>query len=62
MPMKTCAWMQAVSTIKKYPFALAIPGDVYTIQPDYIKLTDNTIGFGKKLTWLRNEVNETEQV
>lgn len=33
---------------KKYPFALAMPGEVWTIQPDMIKLTDNTVGFGKK--------------
>lgn len=40
---------------KKYPFALAMPGDVWTIQPEEIKFTDNTMGFGKKITWNLHE-------
>lgn len=36
---------------KKYPFALAMSGDVWTIQLESIKMTDNTKGFGKKLEW-----------
>jgi uncharacterized protein YhbP (UPF0306 family) len=36
---------------RKYPFALAMPGDVWTLQPDVIKMTDNTLSFGKKLHW-----------
>ena len=45
---------------KKYPFARAMPGEVYTIQPDFIKMTDNTLGFGKKITWQRNELEKME--
>jgi uncharacterized protein len=45
---------------KKYPFARAMPGEVYTIQPDIIKMTDNTLGFGKKITWQRNELEKME--
>jgi uncharacterized protein len=41
---------------KKFPFALAIPGEVWTIQIDKIKMTDNTIGFAKKITWEREEI------
>lgn len=44
----------------RYPFALTMPGEVYTIQPDFIKMTDNTLSFGKKITWQRNEVEEKE--
>ena len=36
---------------RKYPFALAIKGDIWMIRLTYIKMTDNTLGFGKKITW-----------
>ena len=38
----------------KYPFALAMPGDVWTIKFTVIKMTDNTLAFGKKLHWQLN--------
>ncbi len=38
---------------KKNPLALAIPGEVWTIQVNYIKMTDSAMGFGKKITWSR---------
>ena len=37
----------------RYPFALAMKGEVWTLQLQYIKMTDNTLGFGKKLVWER---------
>lgn len=37
----------------KYPFALAMPGTVQTIRIDWIKMTDNSLGFGAKLIWER---------
>jgi uncharacterized protein len=36
---------------KRYPFALAMPGEVWTIQLQVIKMTDNTLRFGKKINW-----------
>lgn len=36
---------------KKYPFALAIPGDLWLLELTSLKFTDNTLGFGKKLKW-----------
>lgn len=36
---------------RKYPFALAMSGEVWAIQLQYIKMTDNSLGFGKKITW-----------
>src|SRR5438067_6664692 len=36
---------------RRYAFALAIPGEVYTIQLEYIKMTDRTLNIGKKLIW-----------
>ncbi len=41
---------------KKYPFALLIPGKVWVIQIESIKMTNNSIGFNKKIQWHREEV------
>lgn len=35
----------------KYPFAAAFKGELWVIDLSYIKFTDNTLGFGKKLQW-----------
>ena len=35
----------------KFPLALGISGDLWLIKLTYIKMTDNTLGFGKKLIW-----------
>lgn len=41
--------------LKKNPLAIAIPGEVWTIQINHIKMTDSTNRFGKKMKWLREE-------
>ncbi len=38
----------------KYPFSLVIPGDLWVIELESIKMTDNTLGFGKKLDWKKS--------
>lgn len=38
----------------KYPFALAFAGDLWGIELQSVKMTDNTLGFGKKLSWERS--------
>lgn len=43
---------------KKIPLALAMTGDVWTIQIETIKMTDNTIGLGKKICWTRENLYE----
>ncbi len=40
---------------KKHLMALTIPGKTWAIQIDRIKMTDSTKGFGKKITWNRDE-------
>ncbi|MBC7507747.1 MAG: pyridoxamine 5'-phosphate oxidase family protein [Ferruginibacter sp.] len=40
---------------KKHPLALAVPGIIWAIQINHIKMTDSTLGFGKKITWGRDE-------
>lgn len=39
--------------LKQHPLALAIPGETWAIQINHIKMTDSTMGFGKKITWNR---------
>lgn len=36
---------------KRFPFALTMPGEIWTLQLEAIKMTDNTLSFGKKLHW-----------
>ena len=36
---------------RQYPFSLAISGELWAIEPESIKLTDNQLGFGKRLDW-----------
>jgi hypothetical protein len=36
---------------KKFPFAKAKPSPVWGVALTGIKMTDNTLGFGKKLLW-----------
>jgi uncharacterized protein len=46
---------------KKFPFAHAMSGEVWTIQIGKIKMTDNSLGFGKKHSWERDEVTSGMQ-
>lgn len=36
---------------QKYMMSLALPGYMWGIKLDYVKLTDNSLGFGHKITW-----------
>jgi len=38
----------------KFPYARAVPGEVWAIELIETKMTDNTLGFGKKLKWIKN--------
>ncbi len=39
--------------MKKFPVAHFITSSLWAIEPDFIKMTDNTLGFGKKILWSR---------
>lgn len=43
------------SYIKRFPYALTMPLNLWMVEPTMMKLTDNTLGFGKKLIWQREE-------
>lgn len=38
---------------KKFPMAKLMDGIIYGIELNYIKMTDNTLGFGKKIIWTK---------
>ncbi len=39
--------------LKRFPIARLMPElHLWAIAPDYIKMTDNRLGFGKKLVWI----------
>lgn len=46
------------SYFKKHPAALVMPGEIWALQIEHIKMTDSTLGFGKKIIWNRAEKME----
>jgi hypothetical protein len=36
---------------KTHPMAVAMPGEIWTVQLKRVKYTDSTLGFGKKIIW-----------
>jgi len=41
--------------IKKFPFAIAAKLDLWVLQLEYVKMTDNRLGFGRKIVWRRGD-------
>lgn len=41
--------------IKRFPYAAAADLELWMVEPTMMKLTDNTLGFGKKLIWQSEE-------
>ncbi|HCW47844.1 YhbP family protein [Mixta calida] len=41
---------------RRFPVARAVSAPVWEIRLDTLKMTDNALGFGKKLQWLRQNV------
>ena len=37
--------------LKRFPFAKLMETTLWVLKPDFIKMTDNRLGFGKKLIW-----------
>ena len=40
---------------KRFPYAAAADLELWMVEPTMMKLTDNTLGFGKKLVWQSEE-------
>lgn len=45
---------------KQFPYAKVMNPQLWRIELTHIKLTDNRLGFGKKLTWQRENAKELE--
>jgi uncharacterized protein YhbP (UPF0306 family) len=41
--------------LAKFPMAKDMPGTIWTIQLSEIKMTDNSLGFGTKLLWVKSK-------
>lgn len=41
--------------IKAFPYAAVAELNLWRLEADFMKLTDNTLGFGKKLVWHKQE-------
>ncbi len=39
--------------LSKFPYAVVMELNIWRLEIDFLKLTDNTLGFGKKLIWNR---------
>ena len=46
--------------LKKFPIARLFDSDFWSVEIDSIKMTDNTLGFGKKILW--NKVSAEQEV
>ncbi len=41
--------------IKRFPFAVVADLELWVLEPDLFKMTDNRFGFGKKLIWEKTD-------
>lgn len=42
--------------LERFPYARVMNPTLWTIQLDEVKMTDNTLGFGKKISWKRESL------
>lgn len=47
-----------IAYLKKFPYAAVMDLELWTLQPTFFKLTDNRLGFGKKITWQREPLGD----
>lgn len=45
--------------LKRFPYAAVMELNLWQLRPDCMKLTDNTLGFGKKQIWRRSQISES---
>ena len=46
--------------IRRFRIAATVSAPLWEIQPDELKMTDNALGFGKKLHWLRQHDTQAQ--
>ena len=54
-PGRVAFYVMSEDKTRRFPVAAALKAPVWEIRLDELKFTDNTLGFGKKLHWLRAE-------
>ncbi|MFH2143340.1 MAG: pyridoxamine 5'-phosphate oxidase family protein [Bacteroidota bacterium] len=47
--------------LKKFPVALLMKTNLWALSPDFIKMTHNQLGFGKKLIWQKEKGSEISE-
>ena len=47
--------------VQKFPIARLTRLELWALEPDHIKMTDNRLGFGKKLIWEFKQATDTEK-
>ncbi len=50
-PGKELASIAKKSYLKRFPYAVLMKTSLWVLKPTFIKMTDNRLGFGKKLIW-----------
>lgn len=53
-PMGELAAKAKTSYLKRFPFAIFLDSSLWIIEVSLIKMTDNRLGFGKKLFWKKD--------
>ena len=56
IPKNELAEKSKIAYLKRFPFAVLMKTSLWVIHVDYIKMTDNRLGFGKKLIWDNSEI------
>lgn len=51
IPEKELASKAKLTYLKRFPFAILMKTSLWVVKLSYIKMTDNRLGFGKKLIW-----------
>lgn len=41
--------------LKQFPMSIALPGYIWAVNLNFLKFTDNTLGFGNKTIWTSNQ-------
>ncbi|MGL4363688.1 MAG: pyridoxamine 5'-phosphate oxidase family protein [Bacteroidales bacterium] len=52
-PEKELLSVASKTYLKRFPYAILLETTFWVLEPIWAKLTDNRLGFGKKLTWER---------
>ncbi|MDR0414691.1 MAG: pyridoxamine 5'-phosphate oxidase family protein [Prevotellaceae bacterium] len=45
--------------MRRFPYAALLSASIWILEPTWAKLTDNRFGFGKKLTWKKETLIDT---